>query len=82
MAEIRNDGAQVIGVEVFENGIAVSATFPVEDRAHLTRTHQWFLGFDQEGYGSDAREIVSLLEDLAFDLLHNYARQPKGERDG
>jgi hypothetical protein len=79
MAEIRNDGVRVLSVEVHENGIALAASFPTDDRAHLSKVHQWYLGFDQVGYGADARDIVSQLEDLAFDLLHNHARQPREE---
>lgn len=77
-SDIPNDGAQIIGISFPESGtVGLEVSFPVEDRAYLSRVHTFYIGSKQEEFGAQVLELQQLAEELAFEVLHGYSRQPK-----
>lgn len=71
------DGVTVMVVAIHEEGLEIQATFNDDERRHLDRAHTFYVGYEQEEFGEEAREIRTLAQDLAYEVLHGYNRQPR-----
>lgn len=71
------DGVNVVLVAIHEDGMEIQASFADDERRHLDRAHTFYVGFEQEEFGESAKEIRALAQDLAYELLHGYNRQPR-----
>jgi hypothetical protein len=73
------DGTHVVGMTVHEEGVELTARYASDERMFLDRGHTFYVAFAHEEFGTAAQELVIQLRDFAWELAHNYLRQPAAD---
>lgn len=67
----------VHAVAFHPHGVEMNVSFAADERKNLDRAHTFFVAYEHEEYGQDARDAFEAIRDLAWELTHNYQRQPR-----
>ena len=69
----------VLGVTVNDGGIELIVTSDAEARKGIGVAHSYFVEFRGERFGQRARDVLTELEELAYDVHVGWKREPKEE---
>lgn len=72
-----NDDANVLSLRFESGGIEVTVEFPGDTRKNLGRLHTFFVGYEHEEYGQQAKDLLTAATELAEEVESGYARQPR-----